>query len=43
MPDPDEPKLNRPVKALFVIVAIALNVLLWSAVVTIIVTILSEP
>lgn len=39
----DPVKLNRPLHALAVIGIVALNVLLWSAVVTIIVTILSEP
>lgn len=39
----DDSKLRQPLRMLVVIGIVALNVLVWSAIVTVVVTILSEP
>jgi hypothetical protein len=41
--DDDDSKLRQPLRMLVVIGIVSLNVLVWSAIVTIVVTILSEP
>lgn len=41
--DYDDSNLNKPLRMLVVIGIVSLNVLVWSAIVTIVVTVLSEP